>query len=114
MSVSSSSELRVAWRPPSRSNWGASSRSQRNAHELLALTWWSKRISVFHASQLSTVVKSRSGRLGNTLGRLGATTCRSRLKKKCAWSGTIGPPITPPHSILLLGAFSKFSLAASK
>src|SRR5712692_2658996 len=87
---------------------GAHSRSQRTAHVLFALIWWSKRIIVFQSVRSSAIEKFSEGRVGNTRVRFGLSTCRSRLKKNCALFFTIGPPITPPQSRLTAVGLSRF------
>src|SRR6266851_10501641 len=87
---------------------GAHSRSQRTAHVLFALIWWSKRTSVFQSVRSSAIEKLSEGRVSKTRVRFGLSTCRSRLKKKCALFLTIGPPITPPQSRLTDVGFSRF------
>src|SRR5438552_9354898 len=86
---------------------GAHPRSQRTAHVLFALIWWSKRMSVFQSVRSSAIEKFRDGRVGNTRVRLGLSTCRSKLKKKCALFLTIGPPSTPPYSRFVVVGLSR-------
>ena len=69
---------------------------------------------MFSAFQFSESVKFRSGRLAYSRDRLGATNCRSALKKKCTLSWMIGPPMTPPNSFLLVAGFSSVALFLTK
>src|SRR5919201_5885112 len=93
---------------------GAHSRSQRTAHVWFALIWWSKRMSVFQSVRSSAIEKLSAGRVGNTLVRFGLSTCRSRLKKKWALFLTIGPPITPPQSRLVVVGFARLFCLTKK
>src|SRR5215813_12787236 len=86
---------------------GAHSRSHRTAQLCLLLIWWSKRTSVFQSVRSSAIEKLYCGRFGKTPVRFGLSTCRSRLKKKCALFRTIGPPITPPQSRWVVVGFSR-------
>src|SRR3954470_250720 len=87
---------------------GAHSRSQRTAHVLFLLIWWSTRINVFQSVRSSAIAKFSDGRDAKVRVRFGLSTCRSRLTKKCALFLTIGPPSTPPQSRRTEVGFSRF------
>jgi hypothetical protein len=75
---------------------GDSSRSQRTPQVLLALIWWSPRMTVFQTRVFSVVVVLKFGRVGMLIVTPSSMMKRSRLKKKCALSLMIGPPTVPP------------------
>ena len=114
-SDSSRAALVVDCRPCTGMSWlrcGDDSRSQRRPHVWLAFSCWSNRTMVFQTRSSVVAAVLNSGRAGMLTVVPRSIITRSRLKKKCALSLTIGPPIVPPNCVCFVSGFARlFCLA---